>query len=548
MRNSDRKAEHPTREGLPGKLRPRLSGGLAAGILLTILLAGLMARVSSGYQNLAQFPAFLAMLGVAGGLLLLCWWVLRGERLPSWLLGLTFAALVLRIGAGIIWYVALPAVGYGSDPERGGYVMADAYERDQAAWELGSSDKLLGRAFQGIYRKADQYGGLLFLSALVYRTVGSETHAPLLVVVLSAAASSLAVLFLYAFAARLWDQGVAAIAALALALYPEAVLLGSSQMREAYLVTLVIMAFYGLAGLWKKYRWQDVAWVLLAVGLSLFFSPPFAALLVAMLAIQAAAQAGSRLAASGRRRLFWLGLAGAGLLAAIGLWLSLRSLAPEGVQGPMEVLSWWARRSATYQLYLNERASGWFQKIFDSTPDWVHIPLLVGYGIFQPFLPAALSDVTGAAIWRGIALWRALGWSILLPFLVYAPTLALRRKQARQAGVFLLSLLVWAVILIASYRSAGDQWDNPRYRAAFAALQIGLAAWSLVEWQRSRDPWLRRALVGLAIILAWFLPWYLRRYVYLPWPIEDPFKILGMGICSAGLYLLADWARQARPR
>lgn len=546
MRNSDRKAEHPTREGLPGKWHLRLSGGLAAGILLAILLAGLMARVSSGYQNLAQFPAFLAMLGVAGGLLLLCWWVLRGERLPSWLLGLTFFALALRIGAGIIWYVALPAVGYGSDPERGGYVMADAYERDQAAWELGSSDKLLGRAFQGVYRKADQYGGLLFLSALVYRTVGSETHAPLLVVVLSAAASSLAVLFLYAFAARLWDQGVAAIAALALALYPEAVLLGSSQMREAFLVTFVIMAFFGLAGFGKKVSWQDLAWVFLAVGSSLFFSPPFAALLVAMLAILAAFQAGSRLAASGRRRLLLFGLVGLGLLAAAGLWLSLRSLAPEGVQGPLDVLAWWARRSASYQVYLNERASGWFQKIFDSTPQWMHIPLLVGYGIFQPFLPAAISDVTGAAIWRGIALWRALGWSILLPFLVYAPTLALRRKQARQAGVFLLSLLVWAVILIASYRSAGDQWDNPRYRAAFAALQIGLAAWSLVEWQRSRDPWLRRALVGLAIILAWFLPWYLRRYVYLPWPIEDPFKILGLGICTAGLYMLADWARSRR--
>jgi hypothetical protein len=319
-------------------------------------------------------------------------------------------------------------------------------------------------------------------------------------------------------------------------------------MREAYLVTLVIMAFYGLAGLMKKYRLQDVLWVLLAVGLSLFFSPPFAALLVALLAILAAGQVGSRLRASGRARLFWLGLAGLGLLAAAGAWLSLRSLAPEGVQGPLEVLSWWARRSATYQLYLNERASGWFQKIFDSTPDWVHIPLLVGYGIFQPFLPAAISDVTGAAIWRGIAIWRALGWSMLLPFLVYAPTLALRRKQARQAGVFLLSLLVWAVILIASYRSAGDQWDNPRYRAAFAALQIGLAAWSLVEWQRSRDAWLRRALVGLAIILLWFLPWYLRRYVYLPWPVEDPFKILGMGVCTAGLYILADWARSARQK
>jgi hypothetical protein len=521
---------------------------LALGLIGAALPAALLARVSSGYQNLSQFPGFLGMLVLAGGLIFLGWWALRGEGLPSRLPALTLGAMALRLAAGLIWYVALPAVGYGSEAELGGYVMADAYERDQAAWELGSSDKLLSRAFLGAYRKSDQYGGMLFVSALIYRTFGGEVHAPLLVVVFGAAVSALAVMFLYAFAARLWDGRVAGAAALALALYPEAVLLGSSQMREAFLVTFVIMAFYGLAGFGKKVGWQDLAWVLLAVGLSLFFSPPFAALLTGLVAVQALAQVGTQLRTGKRARLLWIGLAGLGLLAAAGLWLSLRGLAPEGVQGPLDVLAWWARRSATYQLYLNERASGWFQKIFDGTPQWMHIPLLVGYGIFQPFLPAAISDVTGAAIWRGIAIWRALGWSILLPFLVYAPTLALRRRQARQAGIFLLSVLMWVVILIAAYRSGGDQWDNPRYRAAFAALQIGLAAWSLVEWQRSRDPWLRRALVGLVIILAWFLPWYLRRYVYLPWPVEDPFKILGMGVCTAGLYILADWARAARQK
>ena len=92
-------------------------------------------------------------------------------------------------------------------------------------------------------------------------------------------------------------------------------------------------------------------------------------------------------------------------------------------------------------------------------------------------------------------------------------------------------------MLIASYRGGGDQWDNPRYREAFAGLQVALAAWAWVA-QRSRpDPWLRRALVAAGPILLWFLPWYLRRYVYLPWPVEDLFKTLGLGLASAVLLL-----------
>ena len=56
--------------------------------------------------------------------------------------------------------------------------MADAYERDQAAWDLGHSGKPLLKAFEGNYRKADQYGGLLFLSAVVYRFLGGTPSIP----------------------------------------------------------------------------------------------------------------------------------------------------------------------------------------------------------------------------------------------------------------------------------------------------------------------------------------------------------------------------------
>ena len=51
-------------------------------------------------------------------------------------------------------------------------------------------------------------------------------------------------------------------------------------------------------------------------------------------------------------------------------------------------------------------------------------------------------------------------------------------------------------------------------------------------------------------MLAWFLPWYLMRYVHLPWPVTDEIKVLGLGIASALLYCIWDWARtqKRRPR
>jgi len=100
--------------------------------------------------------------------------------------------------------------------------------------------------------------------------------------------------------------------------------------------------------------------------------------------------------------------------------------------------------------------------------------------------------------------------------------------------------------LLASYRRGGDQWDNPRYRVMFASPQIALAAWAMLAPRRTHDPWLRRVLVGLGLILLWFMPWYLRRYTPLDWPVSDLFKTLGLGLISASLYWLWDWVGEKR--
>jgi hypothetical protein len=312
-------------------------------------------------------------------------------------------------------------------------------------------------------------------------------------------------------------------------------------MREAFLVTLVAAAFYGLVRFQQDHARLGLAWTIGAVLLSLALSPPVSALLIALLALQATVM-GRLPAGILRRRRFWIFAGLLALAALTGSWLSLRQFAPPGVNDPLAILSWWLQKSAEWQAHLSERASGWIQKIFDETPDWMNLPLLLFYGVARPFLPAALIDITSAPIWYGIAVWRAVGWTLLLPLLVYSPLRAFRKDGDRLARGF--SLVVWIVILLASFRAGGDEWDNVRYRSAFAGLQVALGAWVITGPRRAPDAWLRRIVAGIALVLAWFMPWYLRRYLHIPWPVGSFSLTLGLGLLSAAVFILIDIYRK----
>ena len=515
---------------------------LAAISLILVILSLALAWVSSGFLGIQNWGSFLLALLLATGLLAGGWLALRSEALPHRLAFLLVGAALLRLALGVLWYTSLPSNGYASPAELRGYVMADAYDRDRAAFELSRSEKPLWRAFQGSYHRADQYGGLLYLSAWLYRYVGSPTHQPLLVVVITSAFSALGVIFLWAFSRRGWNERVAWIAAWGIAIYPEAVLLGSSQMREAFIVTLVVMAFYGLVRYWREHSWPGLIWIFASLALILPFSPPAAGLLMAALATVGIfigkELLGLRIT---RSRWLWIILGVLLLLIFVGIWLSWKQITPEGISNPLELMRWWIKKSAEWQAHLTERASGKIQAIFDRTPTWAHLPMMLAYGVAQPFLPATLVDVTAVAIWRAINIWRSLGWTALLALLLYAPLLAWKRKWDQRLARG-LSIVVWTVILVASYRSGADLWDNPRYRAMFAGPAIALAAWAWVQYRLTADAWLRRALVSIGLVIAWFLPWYLMRYVYLPWPITDEIKVLGLGIATALLYCIWDWA------
>jgi hypothetical protein len=239
-------------------------------------------------------------------------------------------------------------------------------------------------------------------------------------------------------------------------------------------------------------------------------------------------------------------LAGLLVLVMLGLWLAWQQFFPRQEFDLITLVRKWVEKSAMYQGYLSRRASGWIQKTFRSTPEWSHQPLLLAYGVLQPFLPAAVLSEGVAPVWYWIGVWRAAGWAVLLPFLLYAPLRALKDRRASAFSLG-LSLAAWAVILAASYRSGSDQWDNVRYRSAFAALQVALAAWVWAAQRARPDPWLRRILAGVVAVLAWFAPWYLRRISEFQWPVQDVVKTVGLGIATWVLYLIWEWARLAPP-
>jgi len=521
---------------------PKWAIWAGAGLGILFLSVGL-AWASTSLEGIHGWTSFLVILLVGSVILIGAWWLLKRENPPHWLGMLLIGALLLRLILGVVWLYTLPIWGHGTPAEKAGYVMADAGARDQAAWKLARSGKSLWSAFQD-NRKVDQYGGLLFMSALIYRYLGCGSHQPMMMVLSAAIFATLAVLFTWAFARLAWGERQAKIAAWVIALYPEAILLGSSQMREAFTMSLTVIALYGLLRYQHDHKYINLAWILIPLLLCLPFSPPFAALLLGILVSLALATrfAGTKMIF--HHHVFWIVIGLLVILVLVGLYISLRQFTPEDIQNPIAMLGWWLRKSGQLQAYLSRHASGWLQKIFKASPEWTHLPVLLGYGVVQPFLPAAIVVGSHSPIWRMISIWRAVGWTFMLFFMIYAPILAVRKKDD-QGFTRMLCLIVWVVILVASFRGGGDMWDNPRYRAAIAGPQAALVGWAWIEHRRVNDPWLRRALIGAAAVFAWFLPWYLRRYTSFNWPIVDLFKTLGIGFTTSCLLIIWDWTKTA---
>ncbi len=465
-----------------------------------------------------------------------------GGRTLLWMIGL---AVLLRLAAGVAVYLVLPIDGHNVPDDKAGFVFTDAHRRDDQAWELSASGKPLLAGFDRNFY-TDQYGGLLVLSALTYRLLSADAHRPLLILALAALTAALGAPFLMRAARTLWNERLAVLCGWLFILYPESILTGGAQMREPFLLTAIAIAFWGFA-VWYQSGERRSLWATgLGIAAMLLISPAMALLFLVLCA-------GWIWLRGERAHLPWPLLAGIGAVFVFGLLVLAWSLSHRtdfAGGSPISNILNWMRSSVTWVIYLLERGSGQVQNVFSRLNPMAQFAFVVGYGITQPVLPPAFFEPT-TLTWHVIAVFRALGWYLVLPLLVYAP-LAIRRLEAGPERRFWgwMAAFSWIWIVVCAIRAGGDQWDNPRYRLIFFGFQALVAAQAWLVWRRTRDPWFPRVVLLEVVCLLLFTQWYVARYerigIHLPIMV-----VLSLSLASVVLILVGGWIwdrRQAQKR
>jgi len=460
----------------------------------------------------------------------------RSAGAPRTLMVMLVLALFLRLGLGMTFSYILPPFGNDTQVHNSGYIFRDAYTYDSEAWGLASSGDPLWRAFDKSYGSEDQYGGLLFFHSLFYRFLSPDAHRPWLMILLSALAGSIGVALAWKGARQSWGESVALVMGWIMALYPESLLVGSSQIREPFLILFIAMAFWGVVDWLANHHRTAWLWLVGSLLGMLLFSPGVVVAALVGLGVWAWLR-------EKERHISWWWVAGVVLVVVLAALL-LGEVVGGTLQvpgGPLANLVNWLRYSANYSAYITALNSGWLQTIFTVLPEPLHLPFITGYGIAQPVLPAAIAD---PAVWpmRALGILRGLGWYALLPFLLYSLRSIWKTDDKRERLAWLwLWLVSWAWIIISSARAGGDQWDNPRYRVILLLFQAALAAQALT-WQRlTRDRWLGRALAVEGVFLVLFGYWYAARYLHWQGWVPHVFVIFALIFILSAMILAGGW-------
>jgi hypothetical protein len=395
---------------------------------------------------------------------------------------------------------------------------------------------------------SDQYGGLLAFAAFLYRYLSPNSHNPVILIFFSALVAALGIPFLWKATNQVCGAKVAFAATWIFALYPESILLGSSAMREPYLLTFSAMALYGfvygvreLAPTITASKLADskvVPRIWLGIGLlgMLLVSPAVALVTLVIFA-------GWMFFANEQRNLSWKAILIFAVVFLAGLFFLSASLNRSGqfdAASPFGVVNDWLRLTVKWDAYQLERDSGWIQKLFDEMPQWMRLPFVAVYGILQPVLPAALIAPT-VPIWKVIYILRSLGWYMLFPTLIMSFGVAAGQRFEKNRNILLwLSLLTWTWILLAALRGGGDSWDNPRYRTILFVWQSIQAGLVWVWWRETRSVWFVRVVLCEVVFLLVFTQWYASRYFH--WGGQLPFAVMVALIVGIwGLIIGAGW-------
>ncbi len=484
-----------------------LIGGALLGLLLALFSPG---SLWLGWLGLGLLGSLL----IFGTLRL--WRALGAQKTLAVVMLVTF---LVRMFIGVFLYQVLPLSGFDNPVQQAGYFYADAHERDQAAYQIATQGGLFKQDLAE-FRAADQYGGLLALSSLLYQIFSADTHRPLLMVMVSAFAMTLGLAFLFAATSKKWPGKLALIAAWVYALYPDGILLGSSQMREPILIGLACLLFW-ISLQWQQKPVQTIIWGAVVTLVSCLFSVPAGG---ATLVVVAGLVFIEWLSTQKDKKARWIGG------AAFALLLIVAALA-----------GWkWLKESLAYEYYMTESSSGWITALVEQYGEKLKIPFITFYGLTQPVLPAAIVDPS-KPLWRGFAIFRALGWYAALPLIIYGFLVSLKpKKEVQHLIALFLNLIFAAWVLISSCRGGGDQWDNPRYRTIFLPWMALLIGWVILRLRTQKCAWFWRIVAIEVVFLLFFINWYINRHVVIGTQTSFQLMILLILAISA-VIVMSGW-------
>jgi hypothetical protein len=289
-------------------------------------------------------------------------------------------------------------------------------------------------------------------------------------------------------------------------------------MRESYLLLFSAWALWGFVN-WhalntvdnkQRFEARSLTWLIFGIVGMLLVSPVVALVTLVLFA-------GWLYFTSGRNLPSWRGAVVIAIVFVIGTFVLAAGLDRQGNLGggtPLAVVNNFLREAVKLNLHKIVASSGWVQKIFEQMPQqWMRIPFVLIYGLFQPVFPAAFVEPT-TMTWRIIAILRAVGWYSILPALILVFGAAAGSSDVRRRNLLIwLGFNMWGWILLTSLRGGADQWDNPRYRTIMFLWQAILAAQTWVWWRETRNPWFLRVVGMELVFLAFFGEWYLNRYL-----------------------------------
>ncbi len=411
----------------------------------------------------------------------------------SWVIGIS---LFLRLGLGLVTTENLIDWGYDQEPYESGYLFKDAYSRDFQAWDLANSDQPIWTAFSNDFF-TDQYGGLLALSSLIYRVFTPNAHFQINIIFFVVMINVIGIIFLVMGLREKNEENgfstTSKIIILIFSFYPDAILFSASQMREPLLLGISACLFWVIHKQEIKI-WSRFALFSLFSLILLLISLKIGIFIIFSFFIWMLFQPYIKQFKLFRSKIIFLPIIFGGIIA---LYFSYN----------------WILEAGKWDAVLLEQNSGFVQYIVSIIGSQYRLLFASIYGLFQPVLPAALIEPS-KLFWKILNSFRALGWYLMMPVLLYGIVYFIREKEKNKKFEF---LFIWLLnifwIVLSSTRAGGDMWDNPRYRVSFLIFIAYVVGIAFVHGCKTKDHWLKRFFIAEIIFVLFFLQWYISRYI-----------------------------------